>query len=239
MSTDPLDSTPLLLQALQNPSVYDHPVQQFRVLETHISWVLLTGSYVYKIKKPVNLGFVDFSTLDRRRFFCGEELRLNQRLAPDLYKDLVAITGTQQSPELNGTGPVIEYAVKMKEFPQDALLSRVLERGDLHSSHISALAKQIADFHNRIEVAGADTSFGEPDSLNRPVMENFQHLPSQVYHLVAKERIDHLRHWAEQEHASRRVDFRERKNNGYIRECHGDLHLGNMALIDNAITIFD
>ena len=113
----------VFLCSLQNPALYDHEVLRFELIETHISWVLLTGLFAYKIKKPVNLGFVDFSTLELRRLFCEEELRLNQRLAPAFYLKLVKITGTPESPSLNGSGEPIEYAVKMKQFSQDALLS--------------------------------------------------------------------------------------------------------------------
>ena len=144
----------MLIAALQNPALYDHPVERFEVVETHISWVLLTGPYAYKIKKPVDLGFLDFSTLEKRRFFCGEELRLNRRLAPDLYLDVVAITGSAESPRLGGAGPAIEYAVKMKQFPREGELDRVLARGELGAGHIDALAREIAAFHGRVAVAG-------------------------------------------------------------------------------------
>ena len=102
---------PPLIQALLDPAGYDHAVQNIHVVETHISWVVLTGPYAYKIKKPVNLGFLDFSTLDKRRFYCEEELRLNRRLAPELYLDLVEIRGTPAAPRIAGTGPVLEYAI--------------------------------------------------------------------------------------------------------------------------------
>ena len=105
-----------LIRALQDPGIYDHPVKQFSLIETHISWVILTGSFAYKIKKPVNLGFVDFSTLEKRHYFCVEELRLNRRFAPDLYLDVVAIRGSHKQPSLEKDGEIIEYAVKMREF---------------------------------------------------------------------------------------------------------------------------
>ena len=234
----PYDSS-ILLRSLQNPQLYDHPVKTFQLLETHISWVLLTGPYVYKIKKPVNLGFVDFSTLALRRYYCGEELRLNRRLAPDLYVAVVSITGTPQSPQFNGSEPVLDYAVQMKQFPQEALLTHLLQHGTFPFSHIDALAKQIAHFHRDIAVAGPDTPFGTPDAVRRPVMANFEHLPSGAAHLIGPERINRIRNWTEQEHAARTSDFQQRKNHGFVRECHGDLHLGNMALINDHITIFD
>ncbi|UCE63224.1 MAG: AAA family ATPase [Nitrospirota bacterium] len=236
---EPLEFSTKLLQALQNPSIYDHPVQEFQILETHISWVLLTGPIAYKIKKPVNLGFVDFSTLERRRYFCGEELRLNRRLAPDVYLDMVAITGNVEAPEIGGVTTAIEYAVKMKQFPQQDLLTHLLHRGQLLAAHIDGLAKQISDFHAAIQVAGPDIPFGFPDALEKPVLANFQYLPPEASSLIGEDRIEALRHWTEREHDRNTESFVKRKSEGFIRECHGDLHLGNMALINDLVVIFD
>jgi hypothetical protein len=109
------------IQALQNPKLYEHPVTQFEIIETHLSWVLLTGVYAYKIKKPVNLGFVDYSTLERRRHFCDLELKLNQLLAPNLYLKIIPITGSKQHPQLNGIGTPIKYAIQIRQFEQTNL----------------------------------------------------------------------------------------------------------------------
>ncbi|RMH37983.1 MAG: aminoglycoside phosphotransferase [Nitrospirae bacterium] len=233
------DSSSTLLQALQNPALYGHPVERFEILETHISWVLLTGPYAYKIKKPVDLGFVDFRELERRQYFCMEEVRLNRRLAPELYLGVVTITGTPDSPQLGGEGPPIEYAVKMKQFPQEMLLTRVLARGHLTPAHIDALAAQIADFHQRIAVADVASPFGAPDVIIKPVRENFQQLPIVIREWFGADRLERLRTWTEEEHARLIEVFQRRKAEGCIRECHGDLHLGNMALIEKTITIFD
>lgn len=238
-SLEPLEFSTKLLQALQHPSIYDHPVQEFQILETHISWVLLTGPFAYKIKKPVNLGFVDFSTLERRRYFCAEELRLNRRLAPDVYLNVVAITGTPEEPGFGGVTPAIEYAVKMKQFPQQNLLTHILHHGQLHAAHIDGLAKQIADFHARIQVAGPESPFGFPDALAKPVLANFHYLPTEASSLLGEDRLKALRHWTEREHENLHEIILKRKSEGFIRECHGDLHLGNMALIDDRVVIFD
>src|SRR5215470_18004315 len=133
-----MDSHNRLIQALTDRSVYRHPTTEITVLQTRISWVVLTGPYAYKIKKLVNLGFVNFSTLAQRRFFCQEELRLNRRLAPQLYLEVVAISGTPTHPRFGVEGAAIEYAVKMVQFAQDALLSHRIEAGQLHVAHIDA-----------------------------------------------------------------------------------------------------
>ena len=132
-----------LLTALQNPDLYDHPVSGFTLIETHISWVLLTGDYVYKVKKPVNFGFLDFSTLAQREHFCREEVRLNRRIAPDLYLDVIAVTGSEDAPTLGGEGPAIEYMVKTRQFRQQDLLSNLQRDGGLTSAHIDELAQEV------------------------------------------------------------------------------------------------
>src|SRR5262250_3596482 len=126
-----MDTHDRLIQALTDPSVYEHPTTAITVLQTHISWIVLTGPYAYKVKKPVNLGFVDFSTLAKRHYFCQEELRLNRRLAPQLYLEVVAIYGTPEQPHWHAEGAPIEYAVKMVQFAQDTLLSHLVDVGQL------------------------------------------------------------------------------------------------------------
>ena len=166
-----------LIETLKTQSPFDHPVERFDLLETHISYILLTGPYAYKFKKPVDLGFLDFTTLEKRRFYCEEELRLNRRLAPALYLTVVPITGTESSPHVGGSGPAIDYCVKMVQFSADAELDRVLERGQLSTRHIDDLAAQIAHFHQQSAVAGADSAFGTPAEVGRFALENFDQIP--------------------------------------------------------------
>mgnify|MGYP001812312716 CR=1 FL=1 len=163
-----------LINALLNPSVYDHAVDKIELIETHISWVILTGDFVYKIKKPVNFGFLNFSTLAKRKHFCQEELRLNRRFAPELYLDVITITGTEELPLINGKGEALEYAVKMKQFPSQTLLSTMLDSGDLREPHIDQLARVIADFHMDASVAEAESEFGTVASAVQPV--SYTHL---------------------------------------------------------------
>src|SRR5262245_51771941 len=171
-----MDTHDRLIKALTDRAVYEHPTTEITVLQTHISWVVLTGSYAYKIKKPVNLGFVDFSTLTQRQLFCQEELRLNRRLAPQLYLEVVAISGTPERPRLHGHGVPIEYAVKMVQFAQDALLSHCIDVGRLHGEHIDALAHEVSAFHTHIATADAASGFGTPEVIYQAAQENFQHL---------------------------------------------------------------
>ncbi|MFZ1910158.1 MAG: hypothetical protein WAU52_13845, partial [Burkholderiales bacterium] len=138
------------IELLRDPKRYPHPVERVELLETHISWVLLAGDYAYKVKKPVNLGFLDFGSLAARQFYCEEELRLNRRTAPQLYLAVVPIAGSDADPRIDGEGRPIEYAVKMRRFPQEALLSRMAQGGTLGTEHIDALARGIAAFHSRV-----------------------------------------------------------------------------------------
>ena len=209
------------------------------LVETHISWVLLTGATAYKIKKAVDLGFVDFTTLERRRFFCDEELRLNRRLAPTIYLDVVAIAGTLEHPVPGGNGPPLEYAVKMREFPQAALASHVLARGELTAAHIDALAADVAAFHDRIAVARADSAFGMPGDIRQIALQNFDAPRASAEDAAERADLDALYEWMQREHAARVRLFVQRRAHGFVRECHGDLHLGNMVLIDDRLVVFD
>src|SRR3989344_3564967 len=146
-------ATTPLIEALQNPAIYDHPVRGFKVVETHISWVILTGSFAYKIKKPVDLGFLDFSTLEKRRHYCEEEVRTNRRLCPDLYQGVIPLTGDAGHPAIRGRGIPFEYAVKMKQFDEDLLWDRMVLRNELTAKLLEKLAAIVAEFHSKASEA--------------------------------------------------------------------------------------
>lgn len=228
-----------LVAALRDPGRYPHPADRVEVLETHISYVLLAGEYAYKLKKPLDLGFLDFRTLDSRRHFCEEELRLNRRLAPDLYLAVVAITGTPDDPALDGKAPAIEYAVKMRRFSQDALLDRVLGRRELTAAHIDSLAARIAAFHQGAGRIGRHDLFDYRERILAPAIQNFD----QIRPLLEDDRdigtLEALRAWIGREFKACENLFGARSRAGFVRECHGDLHLGNMALAGDGVVIFD
>jgi len=228
-----------LIAALAQPVRFGPDCQRVTVLETHISYVLLTGRYAYKLKKSVDFGFLDFTTLAARRHFCEEELRLNRRLAPALYLDVVPITGSIDAPIAGGDGTAIEYAVKMSEFPQDALASRSLSRGELGPADIDALAAKVAAFHGAIEVAAAGAGFGAPEGILQRAQDNCSTILPLLDDPAERAEIEALAAWSRREHAARRGAFLRRVEEGFVRECHGDLHLGNIARIDGELTIFD
>lgn len=229
----------MLIQSLKNPNLYDHPTEKFELIETHISWVLLTGPTAYKIKKAVDLGFLDFTTLEARYFYCNEELRLNKRLAPELYLDVISITGSPDAPQINGSGPVIEYAVKMKQFPQEARLDRVLERGELKTHHIDELAHLLANFHETCGAVGKETPFGRPEKIYQPVQECFEQMDRIIDDKKDLACLHQIKSWAESEYARLQSIMKDRRECGFIRECHGDVHLANMTLYEGRIVLFD
>lgn len=228
---------PPLIQALLDPAVYDHPTESIHCLETHISWIILTGPYAYKIKKPVDFGFLDFSTLDKRHFYCREELRLNRRLAPQIYLAVVALTGNPICPRIGGAGPILEYAVKMRQFQQEDLLAERARRGELKEAYLTALAELIARFHQSSARAETQAPYGDPDLIQEAAEQNFAQIERSSpasYALLAE-----LNTWTEAEFDQVRLNMVERKQQGWIRECHGDLHLGNIVLWQGRPLPFD
>ncbi len=228
-----------LIEALLNPAAYPHPVTHIELIETHISWVLLTGQYAYKIKKNVQFDFLDFSTLDKRHFYCQEELRFNSRFAPGLYLQLVPITGSAQHPHMNGSGEAIEYAVQMKQFDGSMLLSHVADRGELSADIIDQLAELTAEFHRHAASDTSNSHFGTPQETHHWFQGNFAHIRPLISNEKFLHQILQLEYWGEQALLKNNRLMEQRKRQGFIRECHGDLHLGNITLIDGKVTPFD
>ncbi|AMB87137.1 hypothetical protein AWM79_18255 [Pseudomonas agarici] len=228
-----------LIAALQNPALYPHPVEGFQLIETHISWVLLTGPYAYKIKKPVNFGFLDFTELSSREHFCAEELRLNRRLTDDLYLEVLPVTGTVESPQLGGDGPAFEYLLKMRQFPQSQLLSTLQANGELTTRHIDEMAQQIARFHQNAPKVPNDHYQGTPEAVMDPVRQNFEQIRPFLQDKPDLLQLEALQTWAETSFERLKPLFAQRKAEGFIRECHGDIHLGNATVIDDNVVIFD
>lgn len=228
-----------LLAGLLDPAAYRHPVGRIELIETHVSYLLLTGDYAYKIKKPLDLEFLDYGSLDKRRFFCAEEVRLNRRLAPEIYLGVAAIGGTLERPAVEGEGPALEYAVKMRQFPQDALLDRMLAAGELAPSHVDQLAEAVAAFHRQAPRATGDDPFGRPENVLEPARQNFRQIRPALADPLDRQRLQAVEDWTEAEFAARIADFTGRRQGGFVRECHGDLHLGNLTLLDGRIVPFD
>lgn len=228
-----------LIQSLLSPACYDHAVDNIHIIETHISWIILTGHYVYKIKKALDLGFLDYSTLERRHHFCNEEIRLNSRTAPDIYIKTVAISGPLEAPRVEMAGAALEYAVQMHMFSEHALMSNFLAEGKLSFELLDDLSVNLAQFHHNIEVAGPESSLGQANLVFQPVNENFEQIKERISEPAIAQRLQSLHDWSEQCYQQLKSVMQQRHDTGFIRECHGDLHLGNIAIIDHQIRMFD
>jgi hypothetical protein len=234
-----LASQSALVAALGNPSCFPHPVGRIEVIETHISWVVLTGDYAYKIKKAVDLGFLNFTTLPLREHYCREELRLNRRLAPDLYLDVVAISGGPEAPVVGGAGAPVEWAVKMRQFERGNELSHLIQTGAVAPSIIDDIADRVAAFHGECASESGVGGYGEPSAVRAPVRNNIAALDRRIVEPELRETLARLRDWSEAEHQRLTPAFDLRRAEGFVRECHGDLHLGNIALEAGRVLIFD
>ncbi|MCD6732620.1 MAG: AAA family ATPase [Burkholderiaceae bacterium] len=204
-------------------------------IETHISWVLLDGRFAWKVKKPVRLGFLDFEDLATRKRYCDEELRLNRRLAPQLYLEVVPIFGSVDAPQLGGAGEPIEYAVKMRQFEPGALLSERLAAGRLDAVQLERLAGRLALFHDEAPAAGTDTPFGSAARIEADTTQVLDGLAA----FVAPAVLAALRERLDARARGLRTLFERRKAAGRVREGHGDLHLANAVALGDDITAFD
>jgi hypothetical protein len=228
-----------LREALSHPEAYPHTTGSIEVIETHISWIFLTESFAYKVKKPVDLGFLDFSSIEKRHKYCQEELRLNQRLCPEIYLDVVPVVMKENALFVDAEGEIIDYAVKMVRFDRTMELDRMVASGTLKSRHIDLLSSLIARFHESLPPAPPETGFGHPDNLIKPVLHNFLHMEPVLKATQENERLETLKEWTLKEHKRLYHLFLDRKREGFIRQCHGDMHTGNMVLWNNRIFIFD
>lgn len=209
------------------------------LIQTHISSILTVGDTVYKLKKPVDFGFLDYSTLARRKRFCEEEVRINRRFAPQLYVGVVPVTGSVKAPELEGGGEALEYAVKMHRFDTAAQLDNLAARQGLSDAQCDAVADAAADMHTGAEPVAADSDFGMPGRVLAPMAENFDLMASLHADGPLADSVAGLKAWTLAEHARLVPLLQKRKADGFIRECHGDLHLHNMALFDGRPLFFD
>jgi len=186
---------PPLINALLDPARYPDPAQQVELIETHASWLLLAGDYVYKIKKPIVLPFLDYGTLAQRRACCEAELGLNRRFSAQIYLEVVGITGSPENPQIGGPGTAIEFAVRMRRFAEAGRLDHLCRNGRLHAREISELAATVAEFHQRAASAPLSTRFGEPEQVLLPALENFKELPELLPGGEEKERLTRLAAW--------------------------------------------
>ncbi len=224
-----------LVRSLLQARAYAHPVENVRVLDTHISWVLLTGDFAYKIKKPIKLAFLDYSTLEKRKHCCELELELNRRWAPELYLDVVPIRGSFDEPIVGGEGEAIEYAVKMAQFPQSAQFDAQLAAGLLVNKDMVELAETVAKIHAAVPVYEALSGEAFIAAVRQAMLDNFDYLQESI----SEDDVRRLDSWTRQSLDDLGGLIAARYDDGFVRECHGDLHLRNLVRLQSGVTPYD
>ncbi|MGD1898642.1 MAG: hypothetical protein ACFB16_17015 [Phormidesmis sp.] len=236
---------PNLVQQMLQPEFYPHPVvEPIRLMQTHVSSVLLTGDYVYKLKKAVDFGFLDYSTLDKRKHFCEEEIRLNQTGAGSLYLGVVPITAAADGVELKGNGAPVEYAVKMRQFPQSALLSEQFAQGLLDEEKVRSLATTVANFHKSTQTNDHVRTYGTIPAIRQSIDENYDQTvvftgDGGIEHPQTQKQFAEAKAYTDNFFATEQALFQKRLDQDKIRACHGDLHLGNICEWEGSILLFD
>ena len=231
--------TARILDSLMKPGAYPVHTDSVELLQTHISWLFLTDSHVFKIKKPVNFGFLDFSTLELRHFYCAEEVRLNRRLCPDMYEQVIALRETDAGAAFTGNGTIIEYAVMMKRLPADRMLDRLVDNGSITLEEIERIAREIARFHATAQTSPHISQCGSLEQIRFNWNENFQQTEVFSSSTLPPAVCRTIRSYVDSFLERHRSLFEERIQRGYIRDGDGDLHLGNICLYNNSAYIFD
>ncbi len=232
------DNLPDFISAFLQPQNHTCPVSAVQLMQTHISFVLLADDTVYKFKKPVNFGFLDFSTLEKRKHFCEQELLLNRRLCPDIYLDLITVTKEDDSFTLNGNGEVVEYGIKMVRMPEEKMMINLIRAGELDRSQIDAIVDKLIPFYQKADRNNEIDAFGTAQSVAINVLENFEQTEGFIGNgAITQEQFDTISNWTKSFLTQEEL-FNQRIEMGYIRDCHGDLYSANICLSDK-VYIYD
>ncbi|MFC1928723.1 hypothetical protein ACFLXK_03875 [Chloroflexota bacterium] len=229
---------PEMVQALLDPKAYPDASQRVELLQTQMSFVFLAGDYVYKVKKPVNLGYLDYTTLDKRHFYCQREVELNQRLCPDAYLGVVPITRDRGDIFIEGQGEVIEYAVKMRYLPPQAMMNELLANNGVSVEMVTSVAQRLVEFHQKAETSATISTFGDLATITENTEENFSQTEKYIGNTISQETYRHIKDYTENFIENNVPLFRRRITDGKIRDCHGDLHAAHICFT-NGICIYD
>ena len=249
MSQNASNSPDTLLEFLSDPANFPGAVSQVEVVQTHASMVALAGDLVFKVKKPVNFGFLDFSTLDKRRFYCHEEVRLNRRMCPSIYEAVVPIIrssdgglafGTPE-PGASGTIPekVVDYAVQMRRLSNGRFMDELVAEGTIRATDVQRVCDKLAAFYNAHPATEETSAWGRIDRIRISVDENFSQMRQQEGSLVSHGAIRAFEVQADRFFAINEELLERRRTSGMIRDCHGDLHLDHVHITDERICIYD
>jgi aminoglycoside phosphotransferase family enzyme len=230
---------PSMVDDLLNPASLPDKTGNVTLVQTHISMVFIADEFVYKIKKPVDFGFLDFTTLEKRRYYCNQEIKLNRRLSRDVYIGVLPIVHDGTHYRMGeGEGRIVEYAVKMKRLPDEMLMKSVFLRGELSEALLKRIAEVLAEFHRTALNSPEIDSFGHPESFKVNTDENFAQTEKYVGTTIQKKDFDELERWTSSYYATKSKAFLERIKHKRIRDCHGDLHMEHICLTEQ-IPIFD
>jgi len=226
-----------VVKALLKPDAYPEETDKIELIQTHISFVFLTNNHVYKVKKAVNFGFLDFSTLDKRRFFCEKELELNRRICPEIYLEVVPINKSNGI-KVKGSGETVEYALKMKRLPQEKIMTILLNEGKVNKTTINAIAQIVAQFHSQAQTNSEINEFGSLKIVKTNWDENFAQTTKYIDQTIPKADFDFIQNKINEFIDKNKNLFEQRIADKRVRDCHGDLHSGNIFVTDK-ICIFD
>ncbi|MFO8078142.1 MAG: AAA family ATPase, partial [Thermoplasmatota archaeon] len=230
---------PQFIDQIQNPATYGYDAStDVELIQTHISFVILIDDYAFKIKKPVDFGFLDFSTLDKRKWYCEEELRLNKRLCPDIYDSVVSFSENENANlSINGNGKIVEYAVKMHRFDQQKLMNELLKKEKVTKAHIENIADILVDFYESQSPSETINEYGSVESVKQNIMENFEQTVSVIDVTISKEKYHFIKQTNQDFFQHHKSVLEHRKKNGCIFDCHGDLHSGNIVIDEDDVCI--
>ena len=228
-----------LIEKLNNPDSFSDKTNTVSIVQTHISMVFITDNFVYKIKKPVNFDFLDFSTLEKRQFFCHQEVDLNRRLSKDIYLGVLPVLFDGQNYTIGeeGRGDVVDYAVKMRRVPEEMLMNSVFKRGELSRKHLERVAETLASFHKEAQTSKRIAQFGSPDRFKVNTDENFEQVQKYVGIAIKKSEFEQIQFWTNNFYNKNKALFFQRIKDGRIRDCHGDLHMEHICLTEDLSVI--
>ena len=227
---------PPLVQALLKPEVYPEKPEGVELVQTQLSFVFLAGELVYKVKKPVDFGFLDFTTLEKRRYYCEQEVRLNRRLCPDIYLGVVPIIKTEGGFAIRGEGEAVEYAVKMRRLPQERTMDKLLQKGMVSPEMVAKVAEKLVEFHRQAQTI--KEGFGDLATARMNAEENFAQTQKYIGLTITPEEYERIRNYTESFLENNAGLFAKRVKEGRVKDCHGDLHTAHICFTDK-ICIFD
>jgi aminoglycoside phosphotransferase family enzyme len=236
---EPTEKTKEMLEAMQNPKTYDERVDEIRMLQTHISWVFLTGNFAYKIKKPVDFGFLDFTSLEKRKRLCGRELEINRKFSPEIYLGVLPLSRYKDRMKIGGAGETVEYVIKMRQMPQERLMNRLLADNEIKTDTLVKIVDILIKFYARTDTYRLPNSVGSLATVKFNWHENFRQTEPFIGKTIDQKRFDDIKNKVTAFMNSNKDIFDKRLMESRVKWCHGDLHSGNIFVVDDKVYIFD